>query len=76
MTMLKPVSREDALRLFVDVLAMTDAYDQHDLSRFLQFTDDAKIPHPIAPQAKLLIPQRFDEIARTDGSRKFAPACS
>src|SRR5712691_8193866 len=48
----------------IDALAVTDADHQHNLSRFLQFTNDTKIPHPVSPQAKLVVPQWFAEIAR------------
>src|SRR6266478_1544790 len=48
----------------IDVLAVTDTDYQHDLPRFLQFANDTKIPHPVAPQAKLVVPQWSAEIAR------------
>jgi hypothetical protein len=56
-----------AVELFVHILAIADADDQHDPPCILEFADDAKIAHPVPPWAELVSAQRLAKIARIVG---------
>jgi hypothetical protein len=50
--------------LFVNHASMSNGLDRHDIAVIVQLADDAKTSDPITVQAKLVMAQRFAEVAR------------